>query len=259
MKIGIAGWSFVRRFKSGALKMVDYPDLAKKEFGVDGIELNSPFFDSMETSYLNDLRARADNCGVKLLHISIDGHGNLAALDESERKESVERHMPWFDACRILGCESFRANSGGHPDGTTENVLRAAVKSFSELSEEGAKAGIKVLIENHGGVSAEADNVVAIMKAVDSEWVGTCPDFGNFRPWLRYQGLRKIYPYAHIVHAKVREFDEATGEAADIDVGHCIELARDAVFDGYMAVEFEGKADDFEGVHKSIDLLKKYL
>ena len=44
MEISLAGWSINRRFRNQEepLSLLDYPQLARDEFGINAIELNSP-------------------------------------------------------------------------------------------------------------------------------------------------------------------------------------------------------------------------
>ena len=100
--------------------------------------------------------------------------------------------------------------------------------------------------------------IVRIMEEVGSPNIGTCPDFGNTPDDTRYEFLERIMPYAKILHAKFHEFDE-DGEEVKIDAKRCLDIARDAGFDGFCSVEFEGKEDQMAGVRKSVALLRKYL
>ena len=79
MDIGLAGWSLNRRFrdKNRPLRMIDYPALARAEFGIDQVELNSPFLEyadpdhqaasAIKGGYLKELRDRADDAGVRII------------------------------------------------------------------------------------------------------------------------------------------------------------------------------------------------
>jgi len=256
-KIGLAGWSINRRFRSGQVKLLDYPKLAKEEFGLDVIELNSPFFESTDDEYLAQLRANAEQADVNMLHISVDGQGNLSATDEDERKKAVENHAAWLQIAKKLGCTSIRGNAGGS-DAAPDDEVQACVRSFKELGALGEQAGVKFVMENHGGLSRNPEPIVRVMKEVNSPWVGTCPDFNNFAPDIRYAALEAIAPWAVVVHAKMLEFDE-TGEEANIDIGRCLRIFKDAGYDGYYLIEYEGPTDDHEGVLKAEALLEKCL
>ena len=54
MNIGLAGWAINGRFrtKENPLKMEEFPRVAKEEFGIDRVELNSPFLASREDGHL---------------------------------------------------------------------------------------------------------------------------------------------------------------------------------------------------------------
>ncbi|MCD6232144.1 sugar phosphate isomerase/epimerase [Candidatus Aerophobetes bacterium] len=256
MKIAIAGWSLHRRFQAGSLKLIDFPEQARKEFGVKGIELNSPFFESLEDEYLRKLKEKVAKNKMKIVNIAVDSEGDLASTNEEIRKKAVKNHQKWIYIAKKVGSPSFRANTGG-PENITREAIEKCIKSFTELCQEAEKEGITVLIENHGGISKDPDIIVRIMEEV-KRGIGTCPDFGNFPDETRYQDLEKIAKYAKCAHAKFYEFDEK-GEDTKINASRCINILKKAGFDGWLSIEFEGKENEKEGIKKSIILCQKYI
>ena len=279
-KISLAGWSLNRRFRreQDPLRLVDYPSVAKEEFGIEAVELNNPFFASTEDAYLDELVEAAKRAGVVFTGMAVDGTGNPAALDEDERKASIEQIRPWFRISKRLGLPAFRVNTGGHGAEDDPRALEQCIKSFKELVEEAEATGVKLLIENHWGISINPLNTLRIIEEVDSEMLGTLPDFGNFpdsqnprglellqeasgglpADEIRYWGLELMAPHALAVHAKMYTFDE-NGEEPRIDVGRCVRIMREAGYEGYWGIEFEGPGDDHDGVLKSKALLEKHL
>ncbi len=269
MEISLAGWSIHRRFFDKKITLVDYPKVTAEEFGIDMIELNSPFFEyddpdnqgtsPVKASNLADVKAAAADAGVRCLSIAVDGHGNLAALDEAERAAAVENHRKWFDISNDLGCTSFRANSGGHgPEGTEEQQIGQCTKSFAELAEIGRQNGIVVTMENHGGISYDPDVVVRIMTEIDSPHCRVLADFLNWPDQDdKLANLRKVAPFAFATHAKFLSFD-ADGESPEIDAGQAVKILNEAGYANPYGIEYEGKTDDHEGVLKSKALLLKY-
>lgn len=259
MKISLAGWSLHRRFfdKINPMKLTDFAEVAKTKFNINAIELNNIFFESTDSKYLDKLNTAAQKFGVEMLNIAVDNHGNLTSPDADERAEAIERVKPWFSVANSLNMTAIRANTAGGVN-PAELEIKWTIESFSKLAEIGEKHKIKILIENHGGLSANPDNIVAIMEGVGSPWIGTLPDFGNFPDEIRYIGLEKIAPYAQNVHAKLYEFDES-GEDTKIDVKRCLSILKNAKYDGYLGIEFEGAGEDFEGIIKSKALIEKYL
>lgn len=261
MKIGLAGWSLNRRFKAGQLTLLDYPARVREEFGLSVIELNSPFFKSLEDDYLKELAARINRAGCTVANIAVDGQGDLAELDEDKRLQATSNYAAWFKAAVAVGSPCIRAFTGGPHEGEcTPEVLNACIKSFKVLAAEGKKYGKKIVIENHGGgIARDPDNLVKIMKSDSTGFLGMCPDFGNFGPEVRYEGLAKVAQWAVVLHAKMMEFAPDATEA-NVDVGRCIDIFKKSGFNGNVLIEYEGKKiDDHEGVLKAKALLQRYI
>lgn len=259
MTIGIGGWSFHRAFRDGRLTILDFPRLAAGEFGVSVIELNSPFFESIEEDWLNQVRARADEAGVRIVHIAVDdGEMDLAATDDDKRRASVDRARKWFAVSKVLGNGAFRVNTGGSTPPTPDQIA-ASLESFRELSADAERNRIAVTIENHGGASADCDLIVRFMDEIAGPWVRTCPDFGNFPADCDpLEEIAKIIPYAAVVHAKMNVFDDQ-GNATDVDVPAIVDLLKNADFAGPYLIEFEGDLDEYEGTRKAVALLRRLL
>ena len=271
MEISLAGWSINRRFRDQAnpLSLLDYPALSNDEFGIDAVELNSPFFSyenpdnpaqsEISDSYIDELRRRADDAEVRLLSIAVDGHGDLSSIDEDERTQAVQNHRKWFDICQKLGCNAFRANSGGsHGADATEAEIGQCIKSFKELAAIGEDTGIRVMMENHGGVSVSPDNIIQVMDAVDSAYCRVLADFLNWRPEDdKVENLRAVAPYTWATHAKFLSFGE-NGESNEIDCKSVMEIFEAAGYTNPFGIEYEGQTDDHAGVLKSKALIERY-
>ena len=152
-KISLAQWSLNKAFFGGQLDNLDFAKKAKNDFGIDAIEYVNQFFadKANDLSYLNQMKQRAADNDVKSLLIMIDNEGFLGSLNDTERKEAVEKHYKWVDAAKHLGCHSIRVNAFGV--GSAEEVASAAVDGLGRLSEYAAKTDINVIVENHGSYS----------------------------------------------------------------------------------------------------------
>lgn len=271
MEISLAGWSINRRFrdKNAPLLLLDYPRVATEEFGINILELNSPFFvyanpDDQATSpiasgYLDELNARASDLGVRMINIAVDGHGDLAGLDEAERKQAVENHKKWIDVCVALGCNAFRANSGGGwREAPTDDKIQQCIKSFGELSELAGQSDIRLMMENHGGVSVSPQNIIRVMHAVDSKYCCVLADFLNWPDEDdKLANLKMVAPYSWAIHAKFLSFG-SDGESPEIDCAAALEILKENGYANPYGIEYEGKTDDHEGVLKSKALIEKH-
>lgn len=265
-EISLAQWSLHKTLFSNKITNLDFPHIAKKDFGISVVEYVNQFFKDKanDKTYLNELLKRCNDNGVKNHLIMIDGEGGLANLDEAKRKQAVENHYKWVDAAKYLGCSSIRVNSYG--EGSAEDVQQAAIDGLSRLGEYGEKAGINIIVENHGGYSSNGKWLAVVMKGVNKKNVGTLPDFGNFcikrdangcaEEYDRYTGVAELMPYAKGASAKTYDFDEA-GNCIETDYKRIMKTVKASGFKGYVGIEYEGsKLDEYTGIRKTKALLE---
>jgi hypothetical protein len=189
----------------------------------------------------------------------VDTAGDLGDADPERRRLAVENHRAWMDAARSLGCRSLRVNAYGK--GSPEELAGRVAESCAALAEHGAKIGLNLLIENHGGPSSDAEWLVGVMRSVDSPWFGTLPDFGNFPAGAdRYRAVEAMLPYAKAVSAKAGRFD-AQGSETDTDYPRMMGIVLEAGYRGWVGVESGAPTAEEEprAVRLTQALLKKVL
>ena len=270
--ISLAQWSLHKSLFSKKISTLDFPSIAKNKFGIDVVEYVNQFFADKATDkeYLKELLQRCEDNGVKNHLIMIDGEGALADLDEKTRIDAVDKHKKWVDAAKFLGCKTIRVNAFGV--GSRADVHTAAVDGLSRLSEYADKAGLNVIVENHGGYTSDAAWIVGVMKEINKPNVGLLPDFGNFcikreggdlyngkciEEYDQYLGVTEMMPFSKGVSAKTFNFN-ANGDAIETDYYKMLKIIKDSGFKGYMGIEYEGELlSEEEGIKKSLALLKK--
>ncbi|UCH15745.1 MAG: sugar phosphate isomerase/epimerase [Bacteroidales bacterium] len=268
-KISLAEWSLNKALFSGKISNLDFPVFTKKEFGIDGVEYVSTFFKGTGKSYINDLHQITKDNGITNVLIMIDGEGNLGDLYDPVRIQAVERHYKWIDTAKILGCHSIRVNARGQ--GTEQEVSDAAIDGLGRLAEYGEKAGINVIVENHGGYSSDGKWLSSVISGVNSPYCGTLPDFGNFclkseyvegkwncvEEYDKYQGMKELMTFAKGVSAKSHNFDE-NGNETNIDYYKMMQIVKDSGYEGYVGIEYEGNIlSEKDGIKATKKLLEK--
>ena len=261
-EISLAQWSLHRTIRAGELDPLDFAAHAVERYGVDAVEHVNQFYTGRgrDTSYLNELRRRAEHAGVRSLLIMCDGEGMLGDPDEAARVRAVENHRPWVEAADLLGCHSIRVNAESR--GERDEQRRLCADGLRRLCEVADPHGIDVLVENHGGLSSDAGWLVDVMRDVDHPRIGTLPDFGNFtvqgdERYDAYRGVRELMPYARAVSAKSFEFD-AAGNETTIDYARMMRIVTEAGYAGYVGVEYEGpRLSEEDGIRATIALLER--
>lgn len=246
LQISLAQWTINRELRSGKIDNLDFAKVAA-EHGIHAVEYVNQFFmdKAKDAKYLGEMKKRAADQGVKSLLIMCDREGNIGDPDSAKRKQTVDNHRKWLDAAKFLGCHSIRVNAGS--SGTWDEQVKLAADGLSRLTAIGAKLGLNVIVENHGGLSSNADWLVEVIKKVDHERCGTLPDFGNFRikpgeSYDSYRGMQKLLPFAKGVSVKDRVWDDK-GKQSALDYDRMLKFVHASGFRGYCGIEFGGYAN----------------
>ena len=262
--ISLAEWSLHRHLFAQQMEHMDFPRVAREDYGIGGIELVNQFFKdkARDESYLGDFKQRAEDYGVEVLLIMIDGEGALGHVDADERTRAVMNHYPWVEAAKFLGCHSIRVNAETGGTGSFLEQQTRAADGLRRLSEFAADHDLNVIVENHGGLSSHGGWLAGVMQQVGMENCGTLPDFGNFnlgggQVYDRYQGVREMMPYAKAVSAKSHDFD-AEGNEIHTDYRRMMRIVLDAGYRGYVGIEYEGsELGEPEGIRLTKQLLER--
>jgi len=251
----------------GPLHPLDFPGKAK-ELGFAAVEyVNSLIFGhARNQEFLRELKNRTDSEGVRNVLIMVDEEGFIGHPDAKERSIAIENHVKWMEASAFLGCHSLRVNAFSM--GPAGEQKKLAAEGLYRLAEKADEFGLWLLVENHGGMSSNADWLVETIELAGHERIGTVVDFDNFtfseefiwgdgEIYNRYIGVEKLMPYAKSVSAKTHAFD-VQGYETTIDYTRMMKLVKDAGFEDYICVEYEGnKMTEEEGILATKALIEK--
>ena len=276
-KLSLAQWSLHNAIRGGKMSPYDFGKFAKKH-GFEGLEyVNTLYKDVMESkeksktikSFIKKNNQIVNNLDLKNVLIMIDDEGDLSTLNKKNRLQAVENHKIWIEAASEMGCHSIRVNLHGTSDAEKWKVTSS--ESLSKLSDYASDYNINIIVENHGGLSSDADLLMEVMGDVNKDNCGTLPDFGNFcisRKWGygsdvcdneydKYLGVKKLMPKAFAVSAKSHAFDEY-GNETDIDYKKMLSIVKEAGYKGYIGVEYEKiSLSEEDGIIATKNLLLK--
>jgi L-ribulose-5-phosphate 3-epimerase len=246
--ISLAQWALVEEIRAGKWKTLDFPRIARKDFGLNGIEFVNTLFEVPTEDYLRQLKQNAADEGVTMVLIMCDAEGDGAMPTKEGRRQFDINHRKWIDAAHYLGCHAIRTNCRGPENADKAEALKWATESYNMLLEYAVPARVSVVIENHGGVSNDPDWMVQLMKEVNNLYFGTYPDWrqpSNEFDNVTY--LQKTLPYAGGMSYRNQPTEELTARM--------IKMARDAGYHGWYGIESSGR----DAIIKGKQLLNKYL
>ena len=267
MKISLAQWSLHRAIASGAMRGVDFPRHARELFAIDAVELVNTLLESSDAAALRAMRALAADHAVAIPLLMVDDAGDLSAEAAREREEAVDHHRRWIDAATTLGCSAMRVNTGAAErvswdaplsSDAVRRALDACTASCERLCAIARPAGVDILLENHGGLSANIPAVVEICRRLEGRNFGTLPDFGNCPPGADpYANVAALMPHARAVSAKFHGFD-ALGNDTRVDIARMLDIVDRVAYRGWIGIEYEGDTHcEVDGVRAAKMLLER--
>jgi len=100
--------------------------------------------------------------------------------------------------------------------------------------EYGEEYSVIIGLQSRGGMLLNADEMLTIMKRVESDWFGLIIDTGWFTRSDPYADIERVIPYA--VNWQVKEYLNGQ-KGPKTDLKRIARLIRDANYCGYVPIE----------------------
>jgi len=281
MKIGIDSYCFHRYFgdwypdlqsdPGRRMTIWDFLDRAHAH-GAQGVSLESCYMPELTDDVVARLRTTLAEYALE--PVWAWGHPNgLGSGANPEAADDLIRHL---DIARRVGARVMRICGGGRrtrPQNWSEHKARL-VPLLQSLLEAAEQSGVVMAIENH--LDMLADEMLELIAAVDSPWLGICLDTGNnlrlFEDPLAVAA--KLAPYARATHVKSltamrgdpKTFQFWPSVPLDeglVDVAEVVRLLRAEKYDGLLAVEVDylhpAYGDEDAAVARSLSYLRRLV
>jgi sugar phosphate isomerase/epimerase len=267
MKLSLAAYSFRQFFQSASgaaqdaggrvIDLFEFIDYCADQ-GCDGTELTSYYFPpDAEDEYLLRLRRHAFLRGIAISGTAV---GNTFTLPRGGKRDEEVAHVKrWIDRAALMGAPHIRIFAGNQQSGMSEAEAKSnCIEAIRDCCEYAGQKGVFLGLENHGGIVAEADALLEIVRAVESPWFGVNLDTGNFHTEDPYQDLARCAPYAVNVQVKV-EIQARDQPKTAADLGRLIGILRECRYQGFVALEYEAEEDAWVAVPRALRELKALM
>jgi sugar phosphate isomerase/epimerase len=271
--IGVSTYSFWQ-FRGERLGIVDCIDKAAA-MGFDGVEVLHVQMRDESNPALQAIKARAFANGLALMGFST--HQTFVSPDRDVRSTNVQKTLYQIDLAYRMGIPTMRINTGrwgttksfdalmankgiepaleGH---TEDEAFKWVIDSVEKLLPRAQECGVTLGLENHWGLGRTAKGVLRIVEAINSLWLKTTLDTGNFLEdsysQMEMMASSKV-PIA-LVQAKTY-FGGGRWYALDIDYDRVAAILNGCGYKGWISLEFEGNEDAETGVPKSLAVMRK--
>lgn len=283
MKIAVSSYSFTQAINDGRMTYLDVIPKAK-ELGFDGIEIvRMNQTDEEMLALAEQLHAQSVELNFPIVAYMVSNDFLKESIDAC-----VERLTRELNIAKVLGAPAMRhdATTGVTADGTQltfDEALPIIADGYRRVTEIAAPMGIRTMIENHGYFAQDALRVKKLVETVGHPNFGWLCDMGNFMcaDEVSVESVKIAAPMA--VHAHAKDFhwkskndyhpmDQGWFPTRDgnalrgaiighgvVNVPECLNILREAGYDGWLSTEFEGIEDCIMALKADIANLRKFL
>ena len=280
MKIAVSSYSFSQAMRAGRMNILDVIPKAK-EMGYEGVEIvRGNQSDAEMRALAVMLKAQAAEAGIPIIAYMV-----TADFAKRPLEEQVDMLKAEAEIAALMGASRMRHDTsyGKDAEGNEidfEKTLPVIAEGCRRVAEFAAGLGVQTMTENHGRFMQDALRVKKLMESVDHPNFGWLIDMGNFSgvDEVCVESVRIAAPMAVHVHAKDVHIKNGGGFKplqgwgvtrggnyirgamighGDVNVKECLKILKEAGYDGWLSVEFEGMEDCIMALKANIENLKE--
>lgn len=194
--------------------------------GFDGVDITAYYIPGYDTHTMPTLPtdqivafARGLRAQCEQLNLRVTGTGafnDFADPDSDRRALDVRRVQFWTDIAAVLGAPAIRVFSGVVPadleaaGGWAAVAQQRIVPALRQVTAYAAGQGVRILLQNHGDMTATADQTIQLLEWVGDPDIAVIDDTGYFRPFQAgdgaaynyYADIDKVVPHSRSIQVK---------------------------------------------------------
>ena len=229
--------------------------------GFDAVDPTAYYFPGYpkipENDYVFEIKRKAF-----LLGLDISGTGvrnDFTDPDDARVKADIELVKQWIECAARLGAPVLRVFAGKEmPSGYhREQALTQLVTALKECTEYGARFGVMLAVQNHADFIQNADQVIEILRLVNSQWLGVHLDIGSFHTADPYEDIARCAAYA--VNWQIKEEVNVSGQVQKTDLKKLVKIWRQCGYRGYLPLETLGEGDPRNKLPRFLEEVQRAL
>ena len=275
MRKAICHYSFHRRWDREKWT-VDRLAEEVKSLGVEGVDFHVRYLGSpTEAPELIKLALKKHKRLLSGLSMSND----FNQADPDKFQAQVDTVKQWIAVAARVKAPVSRVFGGHLPrEERMDPHAKAAgrqriLDALGQVVREAERSGIVLALENHGGLPCTGEEQVDVIEAIHSPFLKATIDVGNYMQGGQegHVGTKIAARHCAYVHFKdyVKVPDASlpwgwtvkscTVGEGDVDLRACVRILKDAGYDGFIALEYEGEEDERVGVPKSVACMNEVM
>ncbi len=238
LQYSVNAFSFNAMLRSGEMTFFDMMEFASA-LGLNAVDLTGYYFSDYpripDDKTLFQLKKKALQLGLNISWTGV--RNNFVNPDKASRNADLEMIKNWLQASSKLGASIMRIfpGTGKHEGFSREEVKNWMVSDFQECANYAEETGVIAGMQHHNDFLYEADEVIDILKRVDSEWFGLILDIGSLRRGDPYEEIQKLAPYSN--YWFIKELVYVDGIAEPVNMKKIARILKDVNYTGYISFE----------------------
>ncbi|MEA2711675.1 MAG: hypothetical protein QOF78_4276 [Phycisphaerales bacterium] len=261
-KVSLNAYSFSKALndfnkqRGAGISLMALLDFCAKN-GFDGIDATGYFFPTYPEvppdEFVNNFKRKAFGLGLGISGTGV--RNNFTTSEKAERDASVKHIKQWVEVAARMGAPVLRVFADTQMKAmswqdvakglTRDDVQKYIVEALHDCTEHGKKFGVIIGVQNHGDFLQTADQLMALVNAVNSEWCGPIVDTGYFKTPDPYKDIAQVAP--HAVNWQIKE--KPFGQESEIptDLVKLMKIVRTSGYRGYLPIETLSKNKGADG------------
>lgn len=193
--------------------------------------------------------------------ISFSGTGvrnDFTLTDPDKHSEEIDHVKEWIIAASKLGAPNIRVFDGKSKIGGPADPIRKQVEdAFRECARFASRFGVNVAFQNHHDFFVSTEDIIALLRKIDSDWFGLMLDTGSISGPDPYLEIEKLIPFA--VSWQVKEKIRMGADTVPVDFPRLMALIHRGSYQGFLPLETLGEGDPKEKVQSLFRNINKYM
>ena len=248
IQYSVNAYSFNDEFRSGKMNFFDMMEFAA-DIGLNAVDLTAYYFSSYprlpKKPEIFALKKRALELGLNISWTGV--RNNFVTANVESRKADRKMIKDWLDISSRIGSSILRVFTGRNiPDGYSKaQVKEWLIEEYKICANYGEQRGVIVALQNHNEFLFTADEVIEILKKVDSKWFGLILDISGLRTTNDpYAEAEKLAPFANYWFIKEHVYHNQLKKRTDMS--KMTSLIKRHNFRGYVSFESLSDGDPKE-------------
>jgi sugar phosphate isomerase/epimerase len=277
LKISLNAYSFAKLLGTGGTGSLSLAALAEfcAKHNFDGLDPTGYYFPGYEKNglgvptdkFIYEFKRRVFELGLGFSGTGIGNNFTLA--DRAARAVDVQRIKNWAEVAAKLGAPVLRvfadtqlraqtwesASQGAKRD----DVEKWIADDIRACAEHAGKFGVIIGVQNHGDFLKTADDLIGLLRRIDSPWCGAIVDTGYFRAPDVYAEMAKAAPYA--VNWQIKQSPLGVEKEAEVptDLKRLMQIVRASGYRGYLPIETLSPRSGGGGNYDPFTVVPKFL